>query len=210
MSKHSMMYATARAEPLSTSHRNTAKIIVVMMTTSVVLRTSLARRPDHQLHFRAHFVKIFPRARRIAEQIFEPLGPCPRRLALRYPVVSCVVFNFSARVVDILASSASLSRGRSPPATLRHPAAGRTRNGRGGGIRTPTSGFGDRRSTVEPTPLNSRPPRIVPQPKGCADNGANTVNFQALLHFLVRRVLAARLAKLARLRAGRYASSGSS
>src|SRR5437899_6935703 len=25
--------------------------------------------------------------------------------------------------------------------------------GRGGGIRTPTSGFGDRRSTIEPTPL---------------------------------------------------------
>ena len=28
-----------------------------------------------------------------------------------------------------------------------------TQAGRGGGIRTPTSGFGDRRSTVEPTPL---------------------------------------------------------
>src|SRR5580698_7734651 len=28
--------------------------------------------------------------------------------------------------------------------------------GRGGGIRTPTSGFGDRRSTVEPTPLRFR------------------------------------------------------
>ena len=30
-----------------------------------------------------------------------------------------------------------------------------SKTGRGGGIRTPTSGFGDRRSTVEPTPLNS-------------------------------------------------------
>src|ERR1700741_5213919 len=31
-------------------------------------------------------------------------------------------------------------------------------SGRGGGIRTPTSGFGDRRSTVEPTPLYPEQP----------------------------------------------------
>src|SRR4051812_33442627 len=48
--------------------------------------------------------------------------------------------------------------------------------GRGGGIRTPTLGFGDRWSTVEPTPLS-------------------------LLNFFVSRVLAARIAKLFSLHA---------
>src|SRR5271156_1667715 len=47
-------------------------------------------------------------------------------------------------------------------------------SGRGGGIRTPTLGFGDRWSTVEPTPLR-------------------------MFHFLVRGVFAARIAKLLRL-----------
>src|SRR5580698_3474451 len=57
-------------------------------------------------------------------------------------------------------------------------------NGRGGGIRTPTAGFGDRRSTIEPTPLQQwpKPPTA-----------------RKLFHFFVRRVLTAILAKLSRL-----------
>src|SRR5580700_3417964 len=45
------------------------------------------------------------------------------------------------------------------PSNLFHPPASASckRAGRGGGIRTPTLGFGDRWSTVEPTPLNLDP-----------------------------------------------------
>src|SRR4029077_16084581 len=51
-------------------------------------------------------------------------------------------------------------------------------SGRGGGIRTPIPGFGDRSPSRWTTPLRPKP--SLPQ----------------LLHFLVRRVLAARVAKL--------------
>ena len=46
------------------------------------------------------------------------------------------------------------------------PAVSAAKTGRGGGIRTPTLGFGDRWSTVEPTPLNFRTfgSKIHPEP----------------------------------------------
>src|SRR5581483_3185811 len=57
-------------------------------------------------------------------------------------------------------------------------------SGRGGGIRTPTRGFGDRWSAVKPTPLRLRPRR-----------GHSLI----LLDFLVRLVLAAMAAELLHL-----------
>jgi hypothetical protein len=76
--------------------------------------------------------------------------------------------------------------------------------GRGGGIRTPKNGFGDRRFTVEPTPLHfstedfqhRRLPASEPPEKIPAD-GAPA--FAALFHFAMRRVLAALPAKLVEL-----------
>jgi hypothetical protein len=64
-------------------------------------------------------------------------------------------------------------------------------SGRGGGIRTPIPGFGDRSPNRWTTPLNSKPAcpsplRIPPLRK------------RNLLHFLVRRLFAARVAKLLR------------
>src|SRR5271166_5353281 len=62
------------------------------------------------------------------------------------------------------------------------------RAGRGGGIRTPTRGFGDRWSAVKPTPLSS----MVP--------GGSSVNqFTLLFRFPVRLVFAAERAELLHL-----------
>src|SRR5215469_10570089 len=58
--------------------------------------------------------------------------------------------------------------------------------GRGGGIRTPTRGFGDRWSAVKPTPLGHTPPTIREHPT-------------ILLDFLMRLVLAAMTAELLQL-----------
>src|SRR5713226_3147885 len=67
----------------------------------------------------------------------------------------------------------------------------RLNSGRGGGIRTPIPGFGDRSPNRWTTPLRSKPacpspPRIPPLRK------------RNLLHFLVRRLLPARVAELFR------------
>ena len=79
------------------------------------------------------------------------------------------------------------------------PAVHRPKTGRGGGIRTPTLGFGDRWSTVEPTPLNP------------SDDPLRICRFAPprLLHFLVRGVFPARIAELLRFQPVRYAFSGS-
>jgi hypothetical protein len=69
--------------------------------------------------------------------------------------------------------------------------------GRGGGIRTPTSGFGDRQSTVELTPLfkTSRKSRVEELK---ASFRSLTFDFQ-LFDFFVGRVVTAFLAKLLEL-----------
>jgi hypothetical protein len=72
--------------------------------------------------------------------------------------------------------------------------------GRGGGIRTPKNGFGDRRFTVEPTPLNCH--RISTRNPGPCQAGrrrTNPARVQRLLHFAMVRVLAALTAKFAEL-----------
>src|SRR5579864_1108394 len=69
-----------------------------------------------------------------------------------------------------------------PAGLALHPRPHRAPNsGRGGGIRTPIPGFGDRSPSRWTTPLKPKP------------------SLRKLLHFLVRRVLAARVAKLFRL-----------
>src|SRR5256885_9396801 len=59
--------------------------------------------------------------------------------------------------------------------------------GRGGGIRTPTRGFGDRWSTVKPTPLLNFQTSSVP---------CRGLKCRALLDLLVRHVLTAERAEL--------------
>jgi hypothetical protein len=71
--------------------------------------------------------------------------------------------------------------------------------GRGGGIRTPKNGFGDRRFTVEPTPLFWR--FRVPVYPGCipgrtAVTGFAEASYAELLGFPVRVVLSAVRAEL--------------
>src|SRR5882724_7755394 len=63
-------------------------------------------------------------------------------------------------------------------------------SGRGGGIRTPIPGFGDRSPNRWTTPLKTNP-ALVTSPR----------NKQKLFHFLMRSVLAARIAKLLGLQA---------
>src|SRR6266436_462134 len=97
----------------------------------------------------------------------EPVPPCDSSLLI-----------FTARVA-INPHSSALS--------VRFP-----NSGRGGGIRTPIPGFGDRSPSRWTTPLNSKP--ACPSP--CENDPCENVK---LLHFLVCRLFAARIAELLRL-----------
>src|SRR6267378_42360 len=74
----------------------------------------------------------------------------------------------------------------------------RQNSGRGGGIRTPIPGFGDRSPSRWTTPLNSKPACPSPQRKTTPRENHLCEN-EDLLHFLVRRLFAARIAELLRL-----------
>jgi hypothetical protein len=82
----------------------------------------------------------------------------------------------------------------------------RSKHGRGGGIRTPKNGFGDRRFTVEPTPLSchrTELPRTLRGAPACSPTFASkrraASRRRRLFHFPMIGVLAALTAKLAEL-----------
>ena len=117
----------------------------------------MPRRPGHLAHFDANFV-----------QKSCATGGDIRPSRAKKPQASndgprlCVssFFNFPTWVAIVRCSlHSSIDPAR--------PAIG-CRSGRGGGIRTPTLGFGDRWSTVEPTPLNfARPTSLPCDPCAC-------------------------------------------
>src|SRR4029077_13842815 len=78
-----------------------------------------------------------------------------------------------------------------------HALSGRFPNsGRGGGIRTPIPGFGDRSPNRWPTPLRSKPACPSPLQNDSCENFP--CKNEPLLHFLVRRLPAASVAELLR------------
>ena len=108
------------------------------------------RRPSHLAHFNADFMqKTTP-----AAGIFAKFLHCRRdRVPAAVPSATVPAFlqfdRFRHRHSQIL-----------PDSPLACPVA--CQNGRGGGIRTPTLGFGDRWSTVEPTPLYPEREPVAP------------------------------------------------
>src|SRR5580704_13918241 len=127
----------------------------------------LPARPGHLLHFHANIVQKLARVVNRAGDLLTDTGryPCDC-IALRL-----VVLHFNR----LRGHSSSLLRRRRLLLI----------SGRGGGIRTPIPGFGDRSPNRWTTPLK---PKTAP-PDACSKNGN-------LLHFLVPSVLAARVTKL--------------
>src|SRR5271169_6527692 len=76
--------------------------------------------------------------------------------------------------------------------------------GRGGGIRTPTRGFGDRWSAVKPTPLNKGATRHARDLGKSSVTPATCTWRPCLLDLLVRVMLAAERAEFAQLQPLRH------
>ena len=83
------------------------------------------------------------------------IAQLPRRLNSENPLTRWDLFSIRSYCIGHFAACPCPAGPNQPTACLPY----RPRSGRGGGIRTPTLGFGDRWSTVEPTPLNSGPGR---------------------------------------------------
>src|SRR5579875_1004662 len=132
----------------------------------------LARGPVHLLQLYLDLMEERPKPLRIADDLADRL-----RYRKRCSPICFFSIQF-CRLCHVLRISLPLLRLR--PLQPLFP----TKAGRGGGIRTPTSGFGDRRSAVEPTPLNFRAGGS--KFAGCLQ----ALMPRALLNFLVRRVLA--------------------
>src|SRR5579862_4153031 len=163
-----MMRCTSQLTPLSTPKKNTPKNATVTITTQVVTNTSCrVGQVTWRISTRTSCRK--PR-QRLGCSARRPKKPSISSGEPRPSVSS--VFNFPACVA--IARFSLRPQPFSVSGNFFSASSIACQNGRGGGIRTPTLGFGDRWSTVEPTPLKS------------------------LLHFLVARVLAARLAKFLR------------
>jgi hypothetical protein len=106
----------------------------------------LPRRPIHLSHLHANLVKELPPSPRI----FRKLSKRRSYRSAASIASNSFLFHFQHFCHGtLLIFTCSLKIPSSPPASSPP-----CKTGRGGGIRTPTSGFGDRRSTVEPTPLN--------------------------------------------------------
>ena len=113
---------------------------------------------------------------------------------------------FRSRPITVLAAFVSfINSGLPGPPSLGRPSLQGT-TGRGGGIRTPTSGFGDRRSAVKPTPLFLRlrghglfftSPHALP-----AIRSGNSWFPCLLLHLAVDGVVPARPAKFLEFQPG--------
>src|SRR5580704_4097675 len=106
-----------------------------------------ARRPVHLPHFHAHIVQKRAKALGIAAQLLH-------RLQKRKPAYAMGFF-VSIRAYRVGHFTPSLRQSTLQPCCIPCPPL-HQQTGRGGGIRTPTLGFGDRWSTVKPTPLKIR------------------------------------------------------
>src|SRR5882672_5401222 len=161
------MYCTPRCTPKSTIHRKTPKNATVAMTTQVVAITS------SRLGQVTCFISTRTSCRNSRASATVPVT----FFVSSEPVPPCdsSLLVFPARVAMNTHSSAL---------SVRFP-----NSGRGGGTRTPIPGFGDRSPSRWTTPLNSNPACPSPLRKPLDEN-------EKLLHFLVRRLLPARVAEL--------------
>src|SRR5437762_9215358 len=144
----------------------------------------LARGPGDLLHLHASVVDKLAHLRKRA-------GDFARKVRA-HPALRFIVFHFYRLRRHKASSLPRSGLAPAPPFRFHAPAGLGARltplralnSGRGGGIRTPIPGFGDRSPNRWTTPLNSIPVCPANPPK------------QKLFHFLVRRLLAARIAKL--------------
>src|ERR1700745_1923077 len=174
------MACTARFTPKSTNHKKTPKKATVTSTTQVVDTTS--SRVGQVICFNSK--RVSWRNSLVSASVREIFSPRPAAapvMALPSPFLT-----FTA-CVAIFPSITSCGSSGLPlvPAALPF-LQGTLNSGRGGGIRTPIPGFGDRSPDRWTTPLNSSPVCPGNPPK------------QKLFHFLVRRLLAARIAEFLR------------
>src|SRR5271155_3730256 len=105
-----------------------------------------APRPVHLAHFHAHIMQKRAETLRVTAQLLH-------RLQKRKPAYAMGFF-VSIRAYRVGHFTPYLRQSTLQPRCVPCPLH-LQQTGRGGGIRTPTLGFGDRWSTVKPTPLNS-------------------------------------------------------
>src|SRR5215472_18058338 len=173
------MACTARFTPKSTNHKKTPNKATVISTTQVVDTTS--SRVGQVTCFSSTRVSWRNSFASVSElEIFSPMPAAAPVMAFPSPF-----FTFTA-CVAIFPSIYFLRKRRCRSLLLRPVSSGTLNSGRGGGIRTPIPGFGDRSPDRWTTPLNSIPV--------CPENPPK----QKLFHFLVRRLFAARVAELLR------------
>src|SRR5258708_5769546 len=111
-----------------------------------------AARPGDLLHLHANVVQEFPRAGDRAGNFFADAGRCSGDgVALRF-----FVLHFD-RLRGHESSFSTVGQTFLPVLIYLRPQCERPNSGRGGGIRTPIPGFGDRSPSRWTTPLNSKP-----------------------------------------------------
>src|SRR5215467_1089057 len=169
---------TRRCTPKSTSQRKTPKNATVTTTIQVVDTTS--SRLGQVTCFISTRVSWRNSWRFASEPVTLPVSSEP------IPPCDSSFFTFTACVaIKPLYSPERACLPLRPFDSTRRPGPA-LNSGRGGGIRTPIPGFGDRSPNRWTTPLNSIPV--------CSPTSQN----RNLFHFFVRRLLAARVAKLLR------------
>src|ERR1700737_1609390 len=143
-----------------------------------------AARPGNLLHLHANVVQEFARACDRAGNFFADAGRCSGDGA----ALQFFVLPFD-RLHGHESSFSTVGQPFLPVLFICVPAGpGHRNSGRGGGIRTPIPGFGDRSPSRWTTPLNSKPACPSPHENDPCEN-------KKLLHFLVCRLLAARVAE---------------